>query len=906
METATNPETGEKIYFSERSGEWLPLETATNSETGERVGLIDGEWRPLAPTSAGAAPSSSAGSLLGNFGEGFNEGLAGILGFPVDAVNNLPRVLNILPGEQGIGPMSDYPVGGSAMFRDALEGIGSLGNFEADTRGERIIRRTGQELGAAAVPAAGAIAAAPRLAQAGANTLRGSFFGPIANAPGRASLGETAAAAGAGVGAGIAREAAPGSMSAEMAGQIIGGLSPTVFANLPASLATRAANRAVQTLSPAAQERAGRQAIGDYLGNEFTGMGPRLTEAQRLRQEMPGFNPTIGEATGRRSLVRAQTDLESRASGGALEDLVRRRDATERAVSDFAARRAPEGVSSPEYVVDTASGRVEGVRGAIASDIQALGGERGGVASQLPQADRAAAGAAIRERLNAVRDQRREQMTALANELGINDLDVSVDFRNAAEDIANDFAPASRFEDMSNYPRVLSQIAEAADGEVTLADLKALRERVSDDLIDAMGAANPSRRQIRILSQLKARVDQVFDDIAAEAAPGVAENLRQFRAAYFDQYIRPFEQGAAYRVRNRGGTGFYQTPDERVADAFFSPDAPSNARQFTEILGGDDQAMAAMEAVVLDSLRRSAVTDGVIDPAKYQRWLDRHASVLDQLPPSVRARVSSIQRADDAVLGRVAELGSRERAIGEARLVRQLDGYRRQSLTAEQVIGNALRDERNMRDLVATLDGDPEAMAALRRVVWDQASTGSASDISRFLTDNRETLSHVLTDQHMSDLQDIALARGMLENAPRPSGSAELPRVGSDVERLIGQGIPQLSSRIFAFKSGRMQRGYLVVDTVLRGLRGRAQVAADDALRGALYDPEVARTLAEAIDTAQLTPEKARRLQTLLIRLGVVGVSGDQEERPRLQLAPQRAPGVFGDLPALLGLPAGQ
>ena len=50
-------------------------------------------------------------------GKGINVGLADVLGAPVDLINQLPRVLNILPGEQGFEPFSDQPFGGSKSLR---------------------------------------------------------------------------------------------------------------------------------------------------------------------------------------------------------------------------------------------------------------------------------------------------------------------------------------------------------------------------------------------------------------------------------------------------------------------------------------------------------------------------------------------------------------------------------------------------------------------------------------------------------------------------------------------------------------------------------------------------------------------------------------------------------------------
>ncbi len=46
MQTATNPDTGEKLIL--REGEWVPMpKTATNPETGEKLVLEGGEWKPI-------------------------------------------------------------------------------------------------------------------------------------------------------------------------------------------------------------------------------------------------------------------------------------------------------------------------------------------------------------------------------------------------------------------------------------------------------------------------------------------------------------------------------------------------------------------------------------------------------------------------------------------------------------------------------------------------------------------------------------------------------------------------------------------------------------------------------------------------------------------------------------------
>jgi hypothetical protein len=47
MKTATNPQTGQRVYWDGK--QWLPLKTATNKETGEVIGIVNGETFTITP-----------------------------------------------------------------------------------------------------------------------------------------------------------------------------------------------------------------------------------------------------------------------------------------------------------------------------------------------------------------------------------------------------------------------------------------------------------------------------------------------------------------------------------------------------------------------------------------------------------------------------------------------------------------------------------------------------------------------------------------------------------------------------------------------------------------------------------------------------------------------------------------
>lgn len=119
---------------------------------------------------------------------GAREGAANVLGLPVDAVNNAPRLLNLLPGVEGVGPISDRPIGGSEQIGEmfaapvrAAQAITGRPTEDPAPNGliERGARRVGQEVGGAAVPAGGI------LAKAGGMTAQAAReAGPLAKALG--------------------------------------------------------------------------------------------------------------------------------------------------------------------------------------------------------------------------------------------------------------------------------------------------------------------------------------------------------------------------------------------------------------------------------------------------------------------------------------------------------------------------------------------------------------------------------------------------------------------------------------------------------------------------------------------------------------------------------------------------
>jgi hypothetical protein len=158
----------------------------------------------------GPRQESYGESMAGQGLSGINEGIANMLGAPVELAN-----LAIGAGMSGVNAIAgtDFkptplPVGGQQFFRDMMAPTISEETSDPTKQG---VRRVAQEVGAMLIPGMGPVARAAK--------------------PLKMAAGELTAAVGSGAGAAVAQQAFPGNPLAEFAGQMVGGLTPGAIAS---------------------------------------------------------------------------------------------------------------------------------------------------------------------------------------------------------------------------------------------------------------------------------------------------------------------------------------------------------------------------------------------------------------------------------------------------------------------------------------------------------------------------------------------------------------------------------------------------------------------------------------------------------------------------------------------------
>ena len=890
-----------------------------------------------------AAPTTR--DYVQTFGTGINRGLAAGAGAPVDLMNAALGV---------VGAGTERPFGGSQWIREntfgrmeeALPGVREAApewmqpyintrmiTPDATDRTGQVLGRIGEEIGATAALGPMVMGRANQVMNAAApirpaaRSVAETVYAPIAQNPGKAAAADLALGTTAGVGAAGAQQVFPDNPIAEVAGQLIGGFGLGAGTLAAGGLTRKGAQALRDVVAPdlrfgltkegreAASTAAAERTIRKVLGPHLQGTDAAIDEALRLRERAPGFKPTVGEATGRTSLINEQTSREGRASGTKLEGFVNRRRKSEQAITDFANRQAPPGEGTPEFVVDTAARNLEGERAAQSQLEEALQGEREALATGVPKADQSEVGAALRERLLTERKAAQEHFKKRSRELGLDETDLSEPFEEFRQGLIDELEPKSRFEDASNYPEIFHELKQAKQADeplseldqliedtfgpqvrgdtpevetepLTFSDIKALRERISDDLIDSSGGSNPNTKKVRTLTLMKERLDQFVESLDGEFG-SAAENWREFRKEYFNDYINRFDAGVAFKVRQKDGRGFYQTRDERVASSFFEPGNTSAAKQFKKVYGDSPEAKALIQSAAMDSLRQDVIRDGAVDPKLLQTWMRKHESVLAEFP-EIRQQVGNVFEAQKNIGARQEQLVQRGREIEDRALVRSLNSYAKDTKNAAGVIADAVGSPKKMDQLVAALKDQPDALAALRRNIWDDIASGGAARIRDTLQKNAESLKKLFGDEHFTDLNDIAAMREMIERTPSPTGQAEVPQILGNVEEALGIKIPQALSRGFALHTGRTSPSYIYGEAGLRWLRQRAAKSWDRVMEQAIYDPEVARALADSMRRGKELPP---RLHGRLFALGVPLLRENEGEAPG---GPEEAPGASG------------
>lgn len=890
----------------------------------------DGSVAPTAPApgqeeDAGfwSWAGDTATDVAGSAARGLRKGVSNMAGAPVELVNASPMLGNLLPGEQGMTPMSDNPVGGAQWFdkllRGGVSGVSEpiIPDYQPQTLPGRIASRVGEELGAAAVPIAGAAGKAASLTADAARTsvpaidaarrmnpVARTLVEPMLVNPGRTLRREGAYAAAAGTGAQAANELATqddegtwwsdllgsaagmtalgtagavGRLGKHVAGAVRGDTS--MMEDVAGQIVS---SRIIDNSSEmqAAYSQGGRVAVNpDQLAR-------RLESPSRAELAFPGYKADIADRAQDPGISVLAYNTNTVLPGAAAA----RRNANAEVIDDWFTTNAPEGNASElraalergaQQRIGAASDEAAGAGRAFDSALSDITPQRGPV-------DR---GYAIRAGLAARADA---DKTAIADMYGRIDGTLPIDaaaLRQRMDALTENLPVNDRLRFRPAETDVPAQLPDQAP----VSEAMSIRSGLSSDI---RSTDNPQQR--RIAGQYLDEVDEYIRSALPEDQRALMD---QAKAARLD-YGRRFEdRGAVPEIMRETGRGQYSMPNEIVAGRVTS--GPTDYQAVMREAGSDPAARRA----VADQIRDEALQANAIrSPEALARFVQDRNFALQDFPEVRNAleRAGTSRQTMEAAQANAKQVERNLAPGGPSAAGQYLKYDDTGTRQAIKTAWNSAQPERAIRDLLDVAGDTPSTRAAANAALWEEvkgvgqlsARTETGDDgvtrwsgrkLQQRLNDPRfARTAAILWEDNPEHLSNVRAAADALAGA-EGSLRAKAPGSSGTAQALSGKYDASMSTASIASRMRSVNRGQLsptiavvdVLSTFLRNRAGKVQAKAiDEMMARAINDPNFAAALLRKHNPADEAAMKRAFLGKFGVRVPTVAniLAGDDSD----------------------------
>lgn len=824
---------------------------------------------------------------------GARQGVSNILGLPVDLVNMLPMAANMLPGEQNIGPITDTPIGGSETIDAVLASptralqylFGEeMADPEPQSAGQRITRRVGEELGATAVPVAGAIGKAARVGVEGARELNPvvrSMVEPAAVNQRKFLAQETAAAGSAGAGAGTAVEVArnagyedgsAGQNVADLIGQILGAGAPITLGSVGNTLATTgsaavggtrladdvAKDVAVETLTQ--NMSTPRTAAGVPDTQQIADLVARNAEPNQ--SVIPGLKYSLSDVTrdpGLQALEYGRSQSTAPNAGRYVQRRAENAEAVDQAMQDVAPNGNPGALRS-----ELIGRRDAALQDAARETTAAQQGFDIATRDLQPLMTADARGTELRAALQDASDNAKAIVSELWQPL--NEADVPVPagpaasaFRGVDENLS--LAETKRFRPVE--ADIPAQLAEEADGGMTtMSELAGLRSALTSVEREAVNAGDPAKA--RIASQYVQQLDTVMD---ANIPPQLREQYEAARAGtrdYKDRFTRT-QTDIGRTLAKRDGQ--YVTSSDDVARRFVQSDE-GNIASFQALMRETGKDVRTRDAVRDQMLADISKRNLLEKPDQLDAYLGRYSTVLNEFPDLRKelTEAGSARRALAEYQAKEADLQNLIGTDGKGAVAEYLKFGGDQAERALRAATSSKDPGKAMDDILTFVNDDPTAVAGARQVMWDRiakeatykgkdaqllsgGNPWSGPALTKFMADpaNSAVLKRLYKDnpEHLQKIATIAEVMRTVDT--RGGGKASASSGTAQGLMANAPSYESVMSRVYNVQRGVV--GPVFAASNLIGIWARRAVASqqkkavDQILDRALLEPEFAAVL---------------------------------------------------------------
>lgn len=583
------------------------------------------------------------------------------------------------------------------------------------------------------------------------------------------------------------------------------------------------------------------------------GSAAALQEEMALRQQIPGFQSNIARATEAPALLGQQqsmmsTSPEHLAMGAEEESRLRS------AVTGFQEAKFPAGkVSVPEQAKSTFEKQADSVQQRLnhvdnklrqmsASgkrlDMTAAGGEAKNLLEQqlkLQQEKSALNYSAWYEegrKLN-YRPSTRDIYSSTAGVAG-SDATKWVDKSPIIHKILTDYAP-KKVKGLIVGESGKPLISGTEIPTIPLKEWHSLYKRLGREIGKAQAENTPQARAL--LETLRPIQHSLYGMIEKDmAGKGRLESLfRDANAFHQKNVVENFQKGVVGKVRDLNKFGETTPPSKVIAKVWATPEG---VEQYFNAMGTHPQARKVYEDGVVDLFMNKVAKDGVIDPAKARDFLAKNARKLD-LTPNVRQNLINRTQATETVLARRDAIVRQQKEMDK--------GILAQTFRSEQpdlVIGKAMNNPADMRQLVAAVKNNPEATKSLAREVSTNIS--KMRDPHTYLAENENTLKPLMDQlgkDHWNNLQTITKAQRKIGLVTTPT-TVTPPGAKGFIKELTGVEAQSFLTRVLGLGNIKGSEAYR---TLFLGSKFAFKISAEaqqKALEATFFNPDVASVLA--------------------------------------------------------------
>ena len=583
--------------------------------------------------------------------QGAGKQLATMLGLPFEAVNFALERGGVNTLLRKLGFPAAKPGELTALARKPFE------REKSETFFERTAERTGEEIGAFFIPTAGVIGLSQKTYKASKGII-GAFVRILKDIgkqnPNKLLAIEAGLAASGGVGAALAKEAFPDSAIAEIAGSLIGSLSPTV------ALKTIQWVKKIPDLLPPVSEKRVAERVGAELERAIKPeVGSRfdvgLEEAEALRKEIPGFKPTTAQATGEPGLIAKErafireeprattTFLEQQAESqqairAKLDELIETGELSELDVKDILKSRqrkleiglekrktrAERKVKEAELGIAETELGVEEARKAVSKRIESL---ETGLETRISRAKEKVESKiedlkgkiTVDDEGRILKDELDKEIIKFKQESDVNfsKLDtenkVELSFENVKETARELKTLKLKAEDPKDTPEIIEELlkkktvkVEGKKQEVDVFgdvenfnEVRALRSRILSDIRNELASADPRRNKVRKLNTLLKSVQDSLDQLGKSKTEPELAKLYNIANKAFKEGVQRLREGITGQILRRGAKGEeLKIGISEIAGKFFTKGAKSKEaiEAFKSSLVGKQPAQEALES----------------------------------------------------------------------------------------------------------------------------------------------------------------------------------------------------------------------------------------------------------------------------------------------------------------------